>query len=148
DIEPVHAFAEAAVVDAVAEDEAEALMLVRNKDQDTDDHRDPEHVPPDRDAVDQREQMRSEDVDQRGDTQNQCEEQELLAENVRFVAEVDPEDVHFVEAEDDVEENRSTVVDRGDNRDQADQVEPTREPSPYRAAEPSGEPVDPAGCRI
>ena len=63
DVEPVHAAAEAAVVDPVAEDEAEALVAVGDEDQDQDDRRDAEHVPPDRDAVDQRQQVGAADVD-------------------------------------------------------------------------------------
>ena len=147
-VEPVHPVAEAAVVDPVAEDEAEALVAVGDDDQDDDDRGDADHVPPDRDAVDQREQVRAADVDRGVESEDQREEEEDLAEDVRFVAEVDPEDVHFVEAEDDVEEGGAGVVDRGDHGDQADQVEPAGEPGPDRAAEPSRPPVDAAGSRV
>ena len=40
------------------------------------------------------------------------------------------------------------VVDRGDDGDQAEQVEPAGEPGPARAAELVGPPVGPAGRRI
>ena len=147
-VEPVHAVAEAAVVDPVAEDEAEALVAVGDEDEDDDDRGDAEHVPPDRDAVDQREHVRSPHVDDRVDRQDQREEEEDLAEDVDFVAEVDPEQVDFVEAEDDVEEGRAGVVDGGQDGDQADQVEPAGEPGPDRPAEATRPPVDAAGRRV
>ena len=92
----------------------------------------------DRDVVDQREQVRAHDVDRRVDREDQREQQEGLAEDVDVVAEVDPEDVDFVEAEDDVEEGGAGVVDRGDDADQADRLnQPVNQPQtgpPSRAA--------------
>jgi len=102
DVEPVHAVAEAAVVDPVAEDEAEALVTVGDEDEDDDDRRHPDHVPPDRDVVDPREDVRVADVDRRVQRQDQDEESEGLGQDVRVVTEVHPQQVHFVEAEDDV----------------------------------------------
>ena len=64
------------------------------------------------------------------------------------VAEVDADDLDPVEAEDDVEERRRRVDDRGDDADQAGEVEPAGEPAPDGAAEPCRPPVDAAGGRV
>ncbi len=92
-----------------------------------------------------RQEAVDEDVDDRVEQQDDQEEQEGLGENVRGVAEVDAEDVDPVEAEQRVEEARRPVGHRGDDADQADDVEPAGEPAPARAAEPRGPPVWPAG---
>ena len=148
DVEPIHPVAEAAVVDPVTEDEAEALVPVGDEDQHDHDRRHTEHVPPDRDAVDPRQQVGVTDVDRRVQQEDQEEEKESLLKDVRFVTEVDPEDVHFVKTQDHVEEGRAGIVDRGDHRNQPDQVEPAGEPGPDRPAEAARPPVDPARGRI
>src|ERR1700729_1810781 len=61
-------------------------------------------------------------------------------------AEIDDE-VDVVEAEQRVQEGRGAVVDRGSDRDQAEQVEPAGEPRPPRAAELERPVVDPASSR-
>ena len=61
---------EAAVVDPLAEDEAKALVLIGDDYEERDDHRDADHVPPDRDVVDHRKQVGAEDVDDRGGDQD------------------------------------------------------------------------------
>ncbi len=55
--------------------------------------------------------------------------------------EVDTADRHSIDAEHGVEEDRRAVADAGDDADEADHVEPAREPAPPGAAELGGPPV-------
>ena len=58
------------------------------------------------------------------------------------------EEVEVERAEGDVHERGAAVVDRGGDRDEADEVEPAGEPAPRRAAELGRPPVDAAGRRV
>ena len=139
------AVVEARVVQTLAEYEAEVLMSVRDDHEERDDHRDSDHVPPHGDVVDHRQEIRAEDVDDRGGDQDDREEEERLGEDVLGVAEVDPEDVHPVGAERHVQEAGARVLDRRDHADQPEEVEPAGPPGPFGPAQLAGEPVDAAG---
>ena len=88
---------QARVVDALAEDEARALVLVRHEDEQPDDDQHADHVPADRDVVHHRQPAVAEDVDERVEDEDQEEQQPGLAQDVRAVAEVDAEDADAVE---------------------------------------------------
>ena len=68
---------EAVVVDSLAEDEAEALVVVGDEDQQPDDHRDAQHVPADRDVVEQGQDPVGEDVEDRVERRDQEEEEQV-----------------------------------------------------------------------
>ena len=112
-----------------------SLVVVGHEDEQADDHRDAEHVPADRDVVEQRQDPVGEDVHQRVEDEDDQEQQPSLGEDVLGVAEVDPEDVEPVERQQGVQEERRAVADRGDDADQADDVEPAGVPAPAGAAE-------------
>jgi hypothetical protein len=103
-------------------------MVVGHEDQQADDHRDSEHVPADGDVVHQREDPVGKDVDHRVEDEDEEEEQPGLAEDVLGVPEVDAQDVEAVEPQDGVEEGRRAVGHRGDDADEADDVEPAGHP--------------------
>ena len=73
-------------------------MVVGHDDEDAEDDRHPEDVPSDRDVVHQRQAAVGEDVHQRVEDHDQEEQEPGFAEDVDVVAEVQPEDVHAVEA--------------------------------------------------
>ena len=108
----------------------------------------PDHVDEHRDVVGDRQQVRAQDVDRRLDREDDREQQEGFTQYVFGVPEVDAEDLDAVKAEHDVQERGRRVDDRGDDADQADQVEPAREPAPHGAAQARCPPVDPAGRRV
>ena len=122
--------------------------MAGDDDQDHDDHGDTNDVPPHRDAVEQGQQAVPEDVDHQPEEQ---QEHEQRHHHVRLVLHVDrgevEDEVHVEEAEQVVDELRADVVHRGDDRDEADQVEPAGEPTPPGAAELRGPVVDPARRR-
>jgi hypothetical protein len=138
---------EAGVVDLVAEDEAGVRVIVGHEDQEGDDHDDADHVPHDRDVVEERDERRREDVQDRVEGEDDQEEQERLAQDVAGVAEVDAKDVEPVELQQGEEERRRAVAHRGDDAEQADDVEPAREPAPAGTAEPCRPPVGSARGR-
>ena len=88
-VEPEHALAEARVVDRLGEDEVDARVVVGHEDEDRDDHRDADHVPPDRDGVEQRDQGRRADVDQHVQREDQREQDERRRRAKCAVGEVD-----------------------------------------------------------
>ena len=139
---------EPGLVEPLGEDEIRALVVVRHDPEESDDHGDTEEVPTHRDVVHQRQEAVGEDVHHRVAEQDDQEEQELLAQDMAGVTEVDPEDVEPIEPEQDVEEDRGAVSHRGDDPEQADDVEPAGHPAPALAAEVVGPPVGAAGRRI
>ena len=76
------------------------------------------------------------------------EEDEDFPERVGVVAEVQPQDVDVVEPQDHTEELPGEVVDRREDRDEAEQVEPARDPAPPGAAELRRPPVDATRRRV
>src|SRR5205085_327062 len=136
---------EARVVELVAEDEAGALVMVGDEDEESDDRHHAQHVPADRDVVEETEQLVGEDVHQRVERQDDHEQQERLAQDVLGVGEVDADHVDAVEAEQGVQEARRAVPHRGHDAEQPGDVEPAGEPAPTLAAQARGPPVGPAG---
>ena len=128
-------------------------MVGGHRDQDDHDHGDAEHVPPHREVVEDRHEVAAEDVDQPGDDQDEHEQGEV---DVGAVVDVGPgrglgeveDEVDAVQAEQVHQEGRRDVHHGGHHRDQADQVEPAREPAPAGAAQPECPVVDAAGRRV
>ena len=120
--------------------------------QDHHDHGDADHVPPHGYAVENRHEVAREDVDEPMHEQDQREQREDDMGGVvdvrrpgqaRRLREVENE-VQVVEPQQEVQERRADVVHRGHDGDQADQVEPAREPAPACPAELGGPVVDSA----
>src|SRR5439155_2107880 len=72
---------EAREVDLVSEHEARALMVVRDKDQYSEDDEHAEHVPAHRDVVEDRKERVGEDVDDRVEEEDDQEQHELVVED-------------------------------------------------------------------
>ena len=141
---------EARVVGQVAEDEAAVLVMIRDEDEHAEDHEHTQHVPHDRNVVEESQQGVGEDVDARVEDENDQEQHELVVEDRRRVSgrEVDAPDVHAVDGEHGIQEDRRAVADAGDDSDEADHVEPAGEPAPARPAELRRPPVRTARSRV
>jgi hypothetical protein len=109
----------------------------------------PAEHPPGRDPVQQRHQVRGEDVDDAVEGEDDEEQDERVVQDRRGVRRraVDDE-VEPVQGEHRVQERRGAVVDGGGDGDEAEQVEPTREPRPAHAAEAVRPVVDAARGRV
>jgi hypothetical protein len=141
---------EARVVDLVAEDEPGALVMVRDEGEDSDDREHAQHVPPDRDVVEEAQQTVGEDVHDGVEDENEEEQHEGVMKNGGGVAggEVDAPHLQPVETEQCIEEDRRAVADPGDDADETDHVEPAGEPTPAFAPERGRPPVGAARGRV
>ena len=121
-------------------------MGARAEDHDEDHDRGADDVPPHRDVVDDTEDRRLEQVQDRHQDHQDDEPEELLLDVV--AAEERPGVAVVEQADRGVEEERRTVDDRGDDAQQADQVEPPRVEAGARSAELRGPPVDAGRGRV
>jgi hypothetical protein len=132
----------ARVVDAVAEHEGSALVVVGHEDEYEDHDGGTSHMPPHGDVVDDGQQVTAEDVEGRDDDQHDEELPEDSLQGVTLGPTVTEE------PERQVEEIGAAVGDGGDDRQQPDQVEPAGVVAGPHAAQLAGPPVDAARRRV
>jgi hypothetical protein len=95
---------ESGVVVLVTEDEAGALVVIRNPDEDPDDHEDAQDVPTDGDVVEEGKKPVGEDVDARVEDEDEQEQHERVMEAGGRVGggEVDSADLESIEGKEGV----------------------------------------------
>jgi len=121
-------------------------VVARNRDQDHDDHRYTQNVPPHRDSVEERQQAVPEDVHQQSDDEQDDEQRHDDMGVVLHVGRREVEDeVDAEEAAQVLDELGTGVVHGRGHRDEPDQVEPAGEPAPAGAAELRRPVIDAAG---